>query len=133
MAATDVDLVRNAFERLPQKGYEALLPLVHPEFEMETPVGQAAEPQLYRGVDGMRRWWESFYEVMDEVRVEPVAYHDAGDGMVVVEVTLSARGQASGLETSQPACLLCTQRDGLLARIEFFGSADEALAAAAER
>lgn len=133
MAAADVELVREAFEQIPEEGYEALLPRVHPDFEMETPVGQAAEPQVYRGVEGMRRWWESFYEVMDEVRVEPTAYHDAGEGMVVVETTLRARGQASGLETSQQASLLCIQRDGLLFRIEFFGSADAALAAAAER
>jgi ketosteroid isomerase-like protein len=133
VSATDVELLRTNLDSLAEQGWEAILPLVHPEFEMETLPGQAAEPQVYRGADGMRLWWESFYEFMDEVRIEPQAYHDAGDGMVAVEALLRARGKASGIETSQRAFLLCSSRDGLLTRIEFFESVDEALASAAER
>lgn len=130
MSAADVELLRRNLESLTDEGYEALLPLVHPDFEMETLPGQAAEPQVYRGREGMRRWWESFYEIMDEVRLEPIAYHDAGEEMVVVEALLRARGQASGVEASQRAYLLCTQRDGLLLRIDFFESVEDALRAA---
>ena len=35
-----------------QRGVEAMLEFVHPEFEMETLPGIAAEPQIYRGHDG---------------------------------------------------------------------------------
>lgn len=131
MSAADIELMRANFGRIADEGYEALLPLVHPEFEMETLPGIAAEPQVYRGREGMRRWWESFYEVMDEVRVEPTEYHDAGPGRVLVEARLSARGQASGLDVTQDAFLLCHLRDEQLVRIEFFASRDEALASLA--
>ena len=43
-----------------------MVPLVHPDFEMETPAALAAEPQRYEGVDGFRRWWTSFLDVMDD-------------------------------------------------------------------
>jgi ketosteroid isomerase-like protein len=125
----DVDLARRTFGTLAEEGYEALLPQIHPDFEMETLPGIAAEPQVYRGPEGVRRWWESFYEVMDEVRIEPTAYHDAGPGKVLIEAQLHARGQSSGLDVSQDTWLLCHLRDEQLTGIEFFTSRDEAMAA----
>ena len=129
MSAEDVEFLRRNLATLADEGYEALLPLVHPDFEMETLPGIAAEPQVYRGRDGMRRWWESFFEVMDEVRIEPTEFHDAGEGKVVMEALLRARGQSSGLEVTQGTYLVCHLRDELLLRIEFFLTLEEALAA----
>ena len=125
-----MELLRTNLATLADEGYEALLPLVHPDFEMETLPGIAAEPQVYRGPEGMRRWWESFYEVMDAVRVEPTEFHDAGPDRAVIEAVLRATGQASGLEVEQQTFLLCHLRDGLLLRIDFFTSLEDALAAA---
>jgi ketosteroid isomerase-like protein len=130
MAERDVELLRDRLSRIPEEGYVAFLDQVHPDFEMTTLPGIAAEPQTYRGVEGMRRWWESFYEVMDEVAVEPTEYHDAGEGRVVVAAVLRAKGQASGLEVAQDAFLMVHLRDDLLYRIDFFHTLDEALAAA---
>ena len=77
MAESDVELLR--------EGYVAMVPLIHPEFEMETPPALAAEPQRYEGVEGFRRWWSSFLEVMDEVVLEPRGFHDIGPGQVAIE------------------------------------------------
>jgi len=55
VAESDVELVKQAFEALAQGGYETLLPLIDPDFEMITPPGLAAEPDTYRGPDGVRR------------------------------------------------------------------------------
>ena len=129
MSERDVDLLRDGFSRLGDEGYESLMPLVHPDFEMTTQPGIAAEPQTYSGIEGMRRWWESFYEVMDEVRVEPSEYHDAGEGLVVVDFILRATGQTSGLEVTQHSYMLIHIRDELMHRIEFFFTLDDALAA----
>ncbi len=131
MSERDVELLRDGFAQLAEEGYESLLPLVHPEFEMTTLPGIAAEPQTYRGTEGMRRWWESFYEVMDEVQVVPNEFHDAGAGKVVIAAILRATGQSSGLEVEQPAFLLVHLRDGQMHRIEFFVTLDEALASGA--
>ncbi len=131
MSERDVELLSDGFSRLAVEGYESLMPLVHPEFEMTTPPGIAAEPQTYRGTDGLRRWWESFYEVMDEVRVEPTEFHDAGEGRVVVEAVLGAIGQTSGLEVTQNTYMLIHIRDDLMHRIEFFFTLEEALEAGA--
>jgi ketosteroid isomerase-like protein len=127
----DVELLRDGFSQLAEEGYEPLLPLVHPEFEMTTPPGIAAEPQTYRGAEGMRRWWESFYEVMDEVQVVPREYHDAGEGRVAIAAIMRATGQSSGLEVAQATFLLVHLRDEQIFRIEFFLTLDDALEAGA--
>ena len=130
MSAEDVEFLRTNLTTLAEEGYEALLPIVHPDFEMETLPGIAAEPQVYRGREGVRRWWESFFEVMDEVRIEPTAFHDGVEGKVVVQTQLRARGQSSGIDVSQEAFMVCHLRDEQLIRIEFFFTLDQALAAA---
>jgi ketosteroid isomerase-like protein len=130
MSSDDIEVLRDGFKALEEGGYEALLPLIAPDFEMTTPPGQAAEPDTYRGRDGMRRWWESFYEVMDDIEIRPRSFIDAGEGRVISEFTLGARGQASGIEVKQETVTLWTFRDQKAIRIEFFQSLDEAKEAA---
>ena len=108
---------------------EALLPLIHPEFEVTTPPGLAAEPDTYRGPDGIRRYFESFYEVMDRVSFEADDFIPVGE-RVVVPVTLRARGRTTGIETSQKVVQIWDLKDGKAIRIEIYATLDEAMAAA---
>jgi ketosteroid isomerase-like protein len=128
MSSAAVDLARETFDRLGAEGYEPLIEKAHPEFVMETPAGLAAEPQRYEGPEGLRRWWTSFFEVMDDVTVVPRSYHDLGNERVAIESMLSAKGQASGIETQQTAIFAVTIRDELLYRIDFYATLEEALA-----
>lgn len=130
MSAADVDLVRSVFSSLPEEGYESMMDSVHPDFTMETLPGLAAEPQVYRGPEGMRLWWESFYEVMDDIQIAPEEIHDAGDGRVVVGFTMKATGQSSGLEVTQRAFMLIQLEDRLMRRVDLFFTLKDALAAA---
>jgi ketosteroid isomerase-like protein len=130
MTREDVESARDGFRTLAEEGYEATLERFHPEFEMTTPVGQAVEPQTYRGREGVRRWFESFYEIMDDIRVEPERLEDLGEGRLLAEITLRARGQSTGLETEQRTFSVVTLEDGLIRRFEFFPDAASARAAA---
>ncbi|HYH61399.1 MAG TPA: nuclear transport factor 2 family protein [Solirubrobacterales bacterium] len=128
MTARDVDLVRDGFERLGAEGYESMVPLIHPEFVMETPAALAAEPQRYEGVDGFRRWWTSFLEVMDEVTLEAKDFHEIAPGKIVIETVMRAVGGASGIETTQSVFMIATLRDGKMIRIAFATSLEAAKA-----
>ena len=130
MAAEDIDTLRSLLDELSAKGYESILSRVHPDFRMETLPELATEPQVYEGPDGMRRWWESFYDVMDEIQLRAIEYRDAGPGLVAVEMELAARGQASGIEAVQQTFALVALEDGQLIRFDFFHSLDAAVAAA---
>ena len=119
MATENEELVRQGFDALATDGVDALLEYVHPDFEMETLPGIAAEPQVYRGREGVKRWFDSFYEVMDEITVAPTSAPELDDGRVLLHFRLQARGQTSGIEVEQEARGIGTVRDKLLVRLEF--------------
>jgi ketosteroid isomerase-like protein len=119
VATRNEELTKRAFDALRERGVDAIPEFVHPEFEMTTLPGQAAEPQTYRGHDGLRRWFDTFYEVMDEVSIEPSSYEEIEPNRVLLEFTLRAKGQASGIEVTQEARAIATVRDGLMSRLEF--------------
>jgi ketosteroid isomerase-like protein len=108
-----------------------VLPLVHDDFEMVTTREVASEPDVYQGPEGVRRWWTSFLEAMSSVHLDPVSFEDLGDGRVIVEFVIRARGQQSGIEASQPAVAIATAKDARLSRLEFFTDLERARVAAA--
>lgn len=130
MSAENVESVRSAFEAFNEGGTEAFLPHVHPEVVFTTPADLASEPDTYRGVEGVRRYWDSFFEVMEEIKVVPVEIHDWGDELVVGELLLKARGQATGLEVEQRANTLITIADGKALTLSFYPTLEEAEQAA---
>jgi ketosteroid isomerase-like protein len=126
MSSEDVEFVRRGFEALSEGGVEALLPFIHPEFEVTTPPQFAAEPDTYRGHEGVRRYFDSFYDAMDEVRFEPSDFRDA-QGRVIVPTKLIARGRTTGIETQQDVVLVWALRDGLAIRVEVYATVEAAL------
>jgi uncharacterized protein len=124
----NVDSVRRGFEVLREQGLEAMLEFVDPEFEVTTPPEFTVEPATYRGHDGIRRYFDSFYEVMEEVRFEPEEFIAAGE-QVVVPMRLVARGRGTGIEADQRLVQVCTLRDGKILRIDIYATTEEALAA----
>jgi ketosteroid isomerase-like protein len=129
VASDNVEIVKRGFEAFDQDGVEGLLAFVHEDFEGSTPPGLASEPDTYRGHDGVRRYFDSFYEVMDDIRWDSHAFHEVGD-KVVVEFTLYARGKSTGLEFGQPAVQVWTLRDGKGIGLELYPTLEEALTAA---
>jgi ketosteroid isomerase-like protein len=130
MAEDAVQVVEAALSGTATGDPEAVVPHIHPEFEMRTPPGLAAEPDLYRGPDGVRRWFESFYEVMDEVRVEASELEALSDDLVVANLRIKARGRATGLDLEQQAATLARVADAKVRELRLFADRDQALAAA---
>ena len=132
MSRENVETVRSGFEVLARDGLEAMLELVDPEFETTTPPEFTVEPSTYRGHDGLRRYFESFYEVMEEVRFEPEEFIPVGE-QVVVPVRLVARGRGTGIEADQRLVMVCTLREGKILRMDPYATREEALAATSRR
>jgi ketosteroid isomerase-like protein len=132
MSDENVEVVERAFAALAAGGVDGILPHVHERFGMVTPPGLAAEPDTYSGHQGVRRWFDTFYEAMDEVRIEPSALEAVGE-RVMVEFRMVARGRTTGLEAVQQAVALATVTESKVSGLEFFATREEALAAAAGR
>ena len=129
MASGNVEIVERGIEGFNAQGIEGILPLIHPDFEATTPPELASEPDTYRGPDGIRRWFDSFDEVMEEIRWDARGFRELGDGRVLVEFTLRARGKSTGLDFGQDAVMIWKLRDGKAIRLDLYPTLDQALAA----
>ncbi len=128
--ADDVEAIIKTFGLLNSDNYEEALELVDDEFEMVTTAEVASEPDTYRGPEGIRRWWQSFLESMQWVRIEVEQTHPLDEARVIVEFVIQTRGRASGIETELRAVALATARDGKMYRLQFFTTVEQARAAA---
>ena len=122
--ATASELAKAAFDALASEGVEGMLAYVHPEFEMETLPEIAAEPQVYRGHDGVRKWFDSFYEVMDEIVITPEEVTELAPDRALVQFSLRATGQSSGIEVKQEAAAVATLREEMVVSLEFLQPGD---------
>jgi ketosteroid isomerase-like protein len=128
VASSNLEIVERGFEAFNREGIEGILPFIHPEFEATTPPDLASEPDTYRGHDGVRRWFDSFYEVMDRIRWDAREFREVGD-RVVVEFTLRARGKTTGLDLGQDAVMVWELRDGRAIRLSLYSTVEQALSA----
>jgi ketosteroid isomerase-like protein len=129
MPEENVEIMRRAYAALAEGGVEAILPFTHPEFEVETPPSLASEPGTYRGHSGVRRYFQSFGDGLEDVYFEGREFTPAGDH-VIVATSLHARGRTTGIDVKQDAFVVWTLRDGLVIKSQAFPERGPALEAA---
>jgi ketosteroid isomerase-like protein len=119
MAEGDIDVIREMFEAFNSEDIGRILDFTDPEFCVSVPPELSAEPDIYRGRDGMRRYWESFQEAMETIRFNPGRVADTGRG-VLVEMHLTARGRQTGIAVEQLVVGVWEIRAGRAYRIRVF-------------
>jgi ketosteroid isomerase-like protein len=127
MSQENVEVVRQIFRAFNSEDIDLILTLTHTDFELEVPPALSAEPDIYRGHDGMRRYWESFQDAMDEIRLQPERLRDAGEA-VVVAMRVTAKGRRTAIPVEQRTTGVWTICDGKVIRIRAYVSLPEALA-----
>jgi ketosteroid isomerase-like protein len=128
MSAADVEIVKQLLERMSRRGVDFALELVSESFSVEIPGELSAEPDTYQGHAGARRYFEGFDGLIDDVRFEPLEFFDEGEAVLVC-LTLSGRGAASGIEVQQYAAVRVWLEDGKVVRMQPFADLDSARAA----
>src|SRR2546430_17255790 len=80
MSGRNIEILREALEAFNSGDLERIVAVLDPDFEGVVPPEFSAEPDTYRGHDGIRRYFRTFDEAMEEVRFEPERFWQAGDG-----------------------------------------------------
>jgi ketosteroid isomerase-like protein len=117
MSASSVEIVRRLFERFDRDGLDRALELVAEDFVVEVPGSMSAEPDVYEGHEGARRYFAAFDGLIDDVRFEPLELFDEGEA-VIVALRLSGRGSVSGIEVEQRAAVVTRVEHGKVTRME---------------
>jgi ketosteroid isomerase-like protein len=126
MSPETIELVRRGLEALNSGDIERILSFTGDDFEIEVPAGQSAEPDTYRGQAGVRRYFESFGEAMDEVQFHAERFWDAGEA-VVLDTRVTARGKQTAIPVEQRVVQLWKIRGGRVIGIRAYASLSEAL------
>jgi ketosteroid isomerase-like protein len=92
----------------------------------------AVEGDSFKGIDGMRRFFDEWDKTWAKWEVEPSDIRELGD-LVLILGHVSGEGRGSGLQLDQPVAYLFQFRDGLLAYGATFFNHDDAERAARER
>jgi ketosteroid isomerase-like protein len=126
VSAEDVEVLRQIFDAFNSEDIDLILSFTHPDFEVEVPPDFSAEPDTYRGRDGMRRYWASFQDAMAEIRFQPERLWDAGQ-VVVVVMHVTAKGRQTAIPVEQRGVGVWTICDRKAMRLRLYASQSEAL------
>jgi ketosteroid isomerase-like protein len=119
-----IEVLERMFAAFEDGGVEAALEYIDPEFVVVIGPELSAEPDVYRGHEGVRRYFAGF-EGMEDVILTPQGFIEDGE-RVLVPIVLSGRGATSGIEVEQSVVQAWTFRRGKAVRVEAFADLDSA-------
>jgi ketosteroid isomerase-like protein len=124
----DADVVRELFRRFGDGGLDTALDLISEDAVFEVPGEMSAEPDVYKGHAGARRYFAGFDDLLDHLVFEPLEIEE-GDGAVTAWIRFSGRGVTSGIDVEQYAAVNVWLADGKIVRMHPHPDMDAARAA----
>ncbi len=121
------DIVRRSFERFSANDVDGVLELMDPEVQFHD-VPEIPGSTTYRGHEGIRRWWATVKEPMEELRFEFVDVTEGEEKLAVVTRAVG-RGRGSGAEVDWTFTTVWGVRDGLIYYHQGYADHAEALRA----
>ena len=128
MSQANLDALSDGFDALNSADLGRILAFIDADFAAVTPAAFSAEPDTYRGHDGVRRYLRSFGDDMEDIRFHPDRFWDAEDA-VVVDVRLTAKGKRTAIPVEQRFTQVWTMREGKAVRVRAYASPADALEA----
>ena len=130
MSEENIKLVREAFAAFVAGDQEKAAELVDPKVEFRGTIGGVQEGQVAHGVSEIDEAFEAEdLEAWEERRLEPEAFLDAGDEVVVL-LHEYRRGRGSGIELETRTAVVIAVSGGRVTRIQGYMDRDAALEAA---
>ena len=112
MSQENVEIVRGVWEAWNRGDLPGLLENIAPNCEWRTAQKFPGVDAVYRGREGLRRFWDTFREPWEIIRIELERVEDLGDGRVLVLMTFHGKGKGSGVNVTTEYANVVTLRDG---------------------
>jgi ketosteroid isomerase-like protein len=131
MSQENVEVVRRGYKAFDRQQFDLELAVEtwDPEGELIPAMAGAVEGKVYRGIEGLRSYYEELFESFSQVRLDDREF-TALDDRVLVLYRLRVRGHDSGVAIDQPGGALYTLRGGKIVHARSYLSRAEALEAA---
>jgi ketosteroid isomerase-like protein len=125
---SNVEVLQRMFELFAEGGVEPTLELIDPGVVVEIPPDMSAEPDTYHGHEGVRRYFDGFRGMLEDIRYEALELTPVGD-CVVAHVRLTGRGASSGLDVGLEPYVVHELSGGKIVRIRPYPDLESAQAA----
>jgi ketosteroid isomerase-like protein len=123
----NVEVVRELYERVNGDDPESIYELLSEDFVADVPPSLSAEPDVYVGHAGVRRYMNAFQGHLDDVRFEVLGFHPEGE-CVIVDMLLTGRGAASGIPVEQGSAVVHWVAGGKVTRMDVYPDVETARA-----
>jgi ketosteroid isomerase-like protein len=132
MSHENVELVRQAYEAWNRGDLRWMLNHVSPDFEFRTTHLFPDTEGVYRGREGLKRFWNTFQGPWETLLIEVERIEPIGQARVLALFRFHGRGR-DGLEMTLEYAHLFTIKNGMATLIVGFADWQEARAAAGPR
>jgi ketosteroid isomerase-like protein len=131
VSQAEIEIIREQFEAVNDRDWERAMDLYAEDVVLVVPRAEAVpHPGTYEGKEAVGKWFGDWFGMFDrDYRFTVDEAQDLGDA-IFVSATHGGRGRASGVEVRGENAYLYRVREGKIARVEFYATREEALAAA---
>ena len=129
MSTEGIELIQQACDAFNRRDLDGLLALCDPDVEFVSYLAQVEGGEPYRGLDGVRHWWERLLAVFPDFGLEVEQARDLG-GRGIARFRTHARGVESAAPMEQTVWSVGEYHHGKIIGWHFFATEDEALEAA---
>ena len=123
-----VELVKRALAALNTGRIDSLVAICDQDFELDMS-DRVFNPAVYRGHDGIRKFYAEVLEVWQSYTWEPEQLLEHGD-LVLVLVRTAGRGRGSGLDVDRETAMIWRVRGDKALWLRFYRDREQAVAAA---
>lgn len=123
----NVAVVRRSLAAYNRRDIEALRAINHPDVEADWSASRGLHAGVYKGFSEVLGFFETFFDTLDEVRIEPEGFIESGD-LVVVPNVAYIRGR-DGIAVEARSAIVFEVRDGVVVRLRLYQETDDALEA----
>jgi ketosteroid isomerase-like protein len=127
MSQENVEVVRRSIEAFNRRDVKAWLALYQSDAEIDYSRSRGPFKDLYRGHQELEAFWDMFWSMFEEIRLEAHGFTQAGSD-VVVPNTVHFRGR-DGIEVIGRNALVFTVENGKITCFRLFQERAEALEA----
>jgi ketosteroid isomerase-like protein len=123
----NVEIVRQSLDAFTRRDVNAMRALNDPDLELDWSASMGWLADVYRGFDQALRFYAGYFEAFDRIAIEPDRFVEAGDSVVVPNVT--RQWGRDGIEVSARGTFVFTIRNRKITRICLYQELAEALKA----
>jgi ketosteroid isomerase-like protein len=128
-AAEDIERIRSGYAAWNTGDLGGVVEFMSEDVEIRPVLGDVVAADVFRGHEGVRRWFETIHATLEDFRAEIEDVREVGEGRYLVLLHFTGRGAASGADVTLDGAHIVRLQDGILTAIDGYQDRAEALAA----